>query len=403
MRQNARYGYADVYEHNLYGNGYVGGTPPMLDRINFEHDSTIGSFVVDNQLEGKVITGAVEHTLLFGVDYKYFNLDQVQSSALFGTTTPINVVDPVYGVPQTNPVSYLSQDITQNQLGLYVQDQLRFGDGWLITLNGRYDTVWTDTKNRPTFYAPTQNFSIESDDGELSGRAGIAYEFENGVTPYASVSTFFNPQIGTTVTGVPFVPETGQQFEVGVKYVPTFFDGMFTAALFDLTRQNVLTDDPIDPYSAQIQTGEVRSRGIELEANANVTEELRLTAAFTAYDIDITKDTVPEFVGKTPFIVPEVQASLWADYTFNENVLDGVSIGGGLRYIGSSWADNANTLKVPAVTLVDARIGYEADNWGVDLNVTNLFDEWYVSSCQGVNVCSYGEARSVKLKFHSTW
>lgn len=80
--------------------------------------------------------------------------------------------------------------------------------------------------------------------GEFSGRAGIAYEFANGVTPYASVSTFFNPVIGTNSAGDLFVPETGVQYEVGVKIMPTLVDGIFTVSLFDLTRENVRVRRP---------------------------------------------------------------------------------------------------------------------------------------------------------------
>jgi iron complex outermembrane receptor protein len=400
VRQNARFGISKLEEVSLYGNGYA--SPNLLNRINFGHETTAKTFLIDNQIEGKVQTGAVEHTLLAGLDYKYYNIDQIQSSALFGTTTPIDPADPVYGVPQTPRVSYLNQDLSLHQLGLYVQDQLRFADGWLVTLNGRYDRVWTGAKDRPTFYAPTQNIKTTSTDGEFSGRAGLAYEFDNGITPYASIATFFNPVIGTTGAGDLFRPETGTQYEVGIKYVPTFFDGIFTAALFDLTRQNVLTVDPTDIF-AQVQTGEVRSRGIELEAKANVTDNIKITAAFTALDLKIKKDNNPNFVGKTPFIVPEQQASLGLDYTFNEGSLEGLTLGGGVRYVGSSWVDNANTLKVPSATVFDAKLGYKKDNWGVDLNVNNIFDKAYVASCQDVNGCAYAEGRTLKLKVHTTW
>jgi iron complex outermembrane receptor protein len=405
VRQNVRYGAADVYEHNLYPNGYVGGDAAsgMLDRVNFEHDTTISSFLIDNQVEWKTGDRFVEHTVLAGLDYKYFNIDQVQGSALFGTTTPISVVNPVYGVPQTVPVSYLNQDLTQEQIGAYVQDQIRFGGGWIVTLNGRYDWVWTEAKDGPNYYsAPDFHNTTTSEDGEASGRAGIAYTFKNGLTPYASAATYFNPVIGTTAEGDLFKPETGQQYEVGVKYAPRFLDTIVTASLFDITRQNVLTTNPANIF-AQIQTGEVTSKGFEIEAKANITESLRVTAAFTALDLEITKDTNAAIVGNQPFVVPEIMASASFDYTFRGNAFDGISIGAGVRYYGESYADQENTLKVPDVTLFDAKIGYEWQNWGIDLNVTNLFDEKYVASCQGVSVCSYGEARTVKLKTHVTW
>ncbi|MER8411000.1 TonB-dependent siderophore receptor [Mesorhizobium sp. M7A.F.Ca.US.010.02.1.1] len=399
VRSNMRLSAASINEVNVYANGWASAT--QLNRINFGHDTDATTFLSDLQIEGKVETGAVEHTLLAGIDYKYYNIDQVQSSALFGTTPPIDAFDPIYGAPLTPRVSYLNQDLTQKQLGFYAQDQLRFGDGWLVTLNGRYDRGWLDADNRPTYYSAsssTQNQTV----GDFSGRAGLAYEFANGVTPYASIATFFNPLIGTDANGNLFKPEEGVQYEVGVKYVPTFVDGLFTLSLFDLTRQNVPSNVT---FFTQLQTGEVRSRGIELEGKVNVTEDFRLTGAFTAYDIDITKDANPALIGKTPFIVPEVMASASVDYTFRGGWYDGISIGGGLRYVGSSWADNANNNKVPAVTLADLKLGYDKETWGVDLNITNLFDKTYVSSCQTTTVeaCSYGEGRSFKLKAHTTW
>ncbi|MFE0017619.1 TonB-dependent siderophore receptor [Mesorhizobium sp. NPDC059054] len=398
IRSNARFNAASVKEVSVYPNGWSG--PTTLDRINFGHDTDVTSFLFDNQVEGKFDTGGIEHRLLAGLDYKYFNIDQVQSSALFGTTPPIDAFNPVYGAALTPRVSYLDQDLSQQQLGLYIQDQLRFGGGWIATLNGRYDRGWLSAHDRPNFYAPTQDTTQKRSDGSFSGRAGLAYEFDNGVTPYASVATFFNPIIGTNAAGKLFEPEDGVQYEVGVKYAPTFVDGLITLSVFDLTRRNVQSN--LTPFT-YVQTGEVRSRGVELEGKVNVTDDFKVTGAFTAYNIEITRDEDPTIVGKRPFIVPEVMASAKADYTFRGDWYDGISVGGGLRYVGSSWADNQNTLKVPGATLVDLKLGYEKDNWGVDLNVTNVFDKAYVASCQTALTCSYGEGRAFKLKAYATW
>lgn len=399
-RSNARFGVSDIDEQFLYADGWASATE--LNRVNFAHQTKSTTFLIDNQIEGTVNTGAVEHRILAGVDYKFFNIDQVQSSALFGTTPPIDAFDPVYGAPLTTPVSYTNQDLTQRQLGIYLQDQMRFGGGWIATLNGRYDKGWLEAHDRPTFYAPDQNVTQKRSDGQFSGRAGLAYEFANGITPYASVASFFNPIIGVDDNGDLFEPEEGVQYEAGIKYAPTFIDGLFTLSVFDLTRQNVPSN--VTAFT-QLQLGEVRSRGFEAEAKVNVTEQLKMTAGITAYDIEITEDANPALIGNTPFIVPEVMASVSADYTFRNGDAwyDGVTVGGGVRYVGSSWADNENTLKVPDVTLVDLKLGYEKDNWGVAFNVTNVFDETYVSSCQGANVCSYGEGRSFKLKAHARW
>lgn len=393
FRQNARYGYSRVHEISVYPYGYSGfsaaPTDPnnLLSRINFEHRTEVNSLLIDNQLEGRLQTGAVAHTALAGVDYKYFAMDQVQMS---GSATPISATNPVYGAPQDLRSAYIDQELTMRQLGVYVQDQMRFGGGVLVTLNGRYDIVSTDADGTPAYDGRT---------GKLSGRAGLAYEFANGLTPYVSASTFFNPVLGSSPVAGVFKPESGRQYEVGVKYRPTWMDGLFTAALFDLTRTNVVTG----AFNAETQLGEVNSRGLELEAKANITPGLKATAAFTALDLDIKKDANPALVGKTPYVVPQVQGSAFLDYTIQESALAGLSVGGGVRYVGSSWADNENTLKVPAATVFDARIGYKRDNWGAKLSVTNLFDKAYVASCQTQYSCGYAEGRTALLTVNLSW
>lgn len=397
FRQNFRYGHSELHEISVYPFGYNGfsATPDAtntLSRVNFEHDTSVNTVLLDNQLEKKFATGPVAHTLLGGVDYKYFGMEQVQAS---GSATTISATDPQYGAEQGDRSAYIDQQLTMHQVGFYAQDQLRFGDGWLVTLNGRYDRVRNLADGTPSY---------DGNDGQWSGRAGLAYTFAGGVTPYASYSTFFNPVLGTSaVDGSVFKPETGKQYEIGVKYAPTWIDGLFTVALFDLTRQNVVTGSGV----TETQLGEVNSQGFEAEARINVTKNLKATGAFTILDLDITKDADASIVGNQPYIVPERMASVSADYTFDhedlDGVLKGVTVGGGVRYVGSSWADNANTLKVPSATVYDAKIGYAEDNWGVDLNVNNLFDKTYVAACQTEYSCAYAEGRTAMLKFHINW
>lgn len=397
FRQNARYGHSDVSEQSLYAFGYASGPfgfaeqPDQndnLSRINFKHDTVVDNVLIDNQLEGVVNTGAIEHTLLFGAEYKFYNIDQVQAT---GDGSPISAGDPVHGTPQSPlRAPYIDQVLKQHQVGIYVQDQLRFGDGWLVTLNGRYDYVKTEAKGLPEY---------KGSDGSASGRVGVAYEFDNGLTPYASVASFFSPEIGVTGSLEFFKPETGQQYEVGMKYRPENFDGLITASLFDLTKENVVTG----PFLQETQIGKVNSRGFEIEAQANISDAWKVTAAFTAFDLKVKEDADESIIGKRPYLIPETQASLFAQYTVQTGRLEGLQLGAGVRYVGSSYADKANTLKVPDVTLLDLKLGYKKDNWGVDLNVTNVFDKEYVSGCQGVNVCAYGEGRRALLKAHVTW
>ncbi|MFD1694002.1 TonB-dependent siderophore receptor [Roseibium aestuarii] len=390
LDHKSRFTHVNVGEQQVLGYGYY-ASATELGRGTFKERTSADTFVSDTSLTGTLATGALDHTLLAGTDYKFY---RNRSASGYGSAGAIDVLNPVYGAAGETYAVGADTVLEQHQLGAYAQDQIRFGGGFIATFNGRYDQVWTD------------NNGTTSTDGALSGRAGLAYEFANGLTPYVSVASFFNPQIGTTFAGDAFEPETGVQYEAGLKYQPTFMNALITASVFDLTRQNVQTDDPVNAWQ-KIQTGEVRSRGIELEAKGEILDNLTATAAFTAYNLEITKDTVAANVGKVPLAAPEVQGALWLEYGFDETLfggaLDGVSIGGGLRYVGKTFADNANLYEVPDVTLVDAHLGYSRDNWGVDLNVTNLADTTYVAACNTSAYCYYGEGRTVMLRARATW
>jgi iron complex outermembrane receptor protein len=414
--QNARFGHMTGSQIGPYGFGYYSAVdapfgnrldpvPPgnLLYRIGFQEKSNVDTFVIDNRAIRTFETGFLGHSLMLGLDYKYFNIDHVQAS---GGATPISITNPVYGAPQGPASVYLDQDLTQHQIGIYAQDQVRFGDGWLVTLNGRYDYVDAKSVSAPGLaFSPTYN----TDDSALSGRAGLAYEFANGLTPYVSAATFFNPIFDANPAvgagpAEPFKPEEGYQFEAGIKYKPAFMDALVTASVFQIVKENVLNPAPTaaNPFGQQ-QLGEVTSTGFEIEGKANITENLKVLATFTAFDLETTKDTRPTYVDKTPIIVPEVTASLWVDYTISEGAFKGLGLGGGMRYMGSSWVDPENTLKVPAATVLDAALRYQRDNWGVALNVANLLDENYVKSCQGYSGCGYGESRTVTLSAHVKW
>lgn len=388
--QTARYGTLHKTETGPYTYGYTDASQTEFNRIGFEGESDVDSFSIDNRAETEFDLGETSHSLLAGIDYKYYELTHIQ--ACCGATS-ISVTDPVYGVPQGANFVYLDQTLTQQQIGAYVQDQIRFGGGWLATLNGRYDYVDTESDARV-------GVSYTSNDTALSGRAGLAYEFDNGLTPYLSAATFFNPIIGVSPTTV-FVPETGHQFEAGLKYEPAGFDGMFTASAFQITKQNVAVTVP--GTFDQEQLGEVRSTGLELEAKVNLNSNWKILAAASYTDMEVTEDLNTALIGKSPVLIPDIQASLWLDYTVTTGNFEGVSLGAGVRHQGESWADADNTAKVPSATLVDAAIRFEKNDWTAALNVANVFDTVYVKGCQGKLTCGYGESRTFTLKLSKKW
>ena len=140
-------------------------------------------------------------------------------------------------------------------------------------------------------------------------------------------------------------------------------------AAFDLVRQNVTTDDPVNAFF-QVQTGEVRSRGIELEATASYDWGLNLVASYAYVDTEITESNVPGEKGSRPTQDSEHVASLWADYTIPQGNLAGLGAGVGVQPTSAPparAATEANAARRLRRALCGARegVGTGADSIGV--------------------------------------
>jgi iron complex outermembrane receptor protein len=384
FRQNARYDYLDVGQQGLFGTG-LQADQRTLNRLSFDSESDKHAFAIDTQAQARFVTGPLAHTLLGGLDY------QRLTESVFGgccpAGPPIDVFDPVYGQAVPRPPINLDTDTTLEQIGLYLQDQIKLYERLVLVLGGRHDWASSDTDDR------ISGTSTEQEDRAFTARAGLVYLFDVGVAPYVSYSESFLPIVGTNLFGEPFEPERGQQYEIGVKYQPPGTKSFVTVAAFDLRRQNVLTADPTNPFN-RVQTEEVRSRGVELEGIASLPFGLDVVASYTYLDTEITKSNAGD-EGKRPLIVPEHLASLWADYTIRGTSCAGLGFGGGVRYIGSTFGDTANTLEVPDYTLADAAVHYEWRGLRFAVNAKNLFDKEHVASCFGPTFCRYGDGRTV--------
>ncbi|KGM31998.1 TonB-dependent siderophore receptor, partial [Inquilinus limosus] len=401
LRQNFRYMHADYDYRSVFQTGYDG--PNSLARATVATRESFDGIALDNQALLRFSTGEVEHTALFGIDYRHND-----ASALLGmgSAPSLDILHPDHRQDIAMPAYTSDTRQTLDQVGFYAQEQMKWG-GLSLLLGVRADWAETDTDSR-ALPAGALTSSHQADSA-VTWRAGLVYEFDNGIAPYLSYSTSFEPVNGTDFFGQPFKASRAEQYEVGVKYQPDWMIGFFTVALFDITQTNVKTadPDPLHPY-ASIQTGEVRSRGVELEAHARVTDNLSLLGSVTVLDIVNTEST--DYKDKRPYGVPDRLASLWADYSLTEGVLDGLSFGAGVRYIGSSYGNAGNTLKVPDVTLFDLGLRYdlgmlrpELEGTQVSVNVSNLFDRRFVASCWDDNSCFYGTRRTITAGLKLRW
>lgn len=395
--QNARWRTVNVDYRTAYGLGLSPADPSQrtLLRAAFGSFGETRALSVDNQLQAKWESGGVRHTTLFGIDYRDFSVDEVR---YFGPGAPsIDIFNPVYGADFALPATPdTSQSVKVRQVGFYVQDQALFARHWLLTLGARNDAARHDVDDR------LGAFDNRRTERKTTGRAGLTYLFDNGLAPYVSVASSFTPVLTPNYYGEPFKALVGKQYEAGLKYQPAGGRSLYTAAVFELTQRNALTADPDQasrPFG-QVQTGEYRSRGIELEAKAQLTRSLNLLAAYTHLDAEITKSNDGN-VGGTPKGIPRNTASVWADYTFR-GALHGLGLGLGARYVGKRPSDDsAAAYMVPAFTVLDAALSYELGDWRLALNASNLADKtiydcWYAR-------CWYGAGRSLRATLTLRW
>jgi iron complex outermembrane receptor protein len=391
VRQNTRYGAVDLDYRYLTGSQV--NSIPTVARVSRAIEETTDSFNTDTQLHVKIATGPFAHKIVGGVDYLRFNLDDVVKG---GTAPSLNVTNPVYYVSVAMPTTVMtSTDQTTTQLGTYIQDQIKF-QNWLLTLGARYDWANIDSNNR------VKTVITQTDDEAFTKRVGLTYLFENGLAPYVSYSTSFLPTTGTDFYGNPFKPTTGRQYEGGLKYQPPGTKTLLAAAVFDIEQKNVLTADTTLGHTGfNVQTGAIRSRGFEAQATTTLTERLNLIASYSQQKVEVTESNGVD-LGKVPVLVPQRTASLWADYTFPAGPVGALGFGGGVRYVGQTYADLANTITNDAYTIYDAAVHYEVQGFKLAVNVSNLFGKEQ-ALCTTSGGCQWISPRTIMLTARYKW
>ena len=406
FKQNLRYTKSDLSFQSLTPGSYPFTTVDAegnVGRTSTSVDEDISQFAVDNNFQADFATGEIRHTLLLGLDHQRSNTNY---TSIFGDGLQTNVNNPIYGQPIVRPArSTAFYDYNQKtyQTGLYVQDQMAL-DQWRLTLGGREDWVHTSTE----FFNKGDATNTQRDK-KFSGNAALSYVFDNGFVPYLSYAESFQPTTGADATSTGSLkPTEGKQWELGIKYQPPGSKTLLTAAVYDLTQNNVAVNTFVNNVSVTSQTGEVKVKGLELEAVSDVTDNLKVIAAYTLAKSEVQKGVDK---GNRLQLMPNQQASLWTDYTWHAGVLDGFGIGAGVRYTGNTYGDKANTWlgKADAYTVFDASVHYDLgrlDNSlkgaSLAVNATNLFDKDYISTCDSF-YCYYGDQRSVVASATYKW
>ncbi len=368
-----------AYAYGNPGNPFTDAANQVIPRSAYAIDSDTKMVTADINGTARFTTGVFDHVLLGGLDI----LDVTSKSASgFGMVTSINAYKPVYGQPFAAPVLATLPKLDQSQIGVYLQDQLRWDDLTLVA-GFRRDPAKPQNAGSASQNAKATTYPV-----------GAIYDLGHGVSPYISYSESFQPVIGQNVRGETFKPQKGEQVEVGVKWRP-FAGALITLAGYDLTETNRLVNDP-DNVVNTIQTGEISGKGVEFEASWIRPRDLTVTVAISHAKTEVQESSAAYEEGRQASDTPRNFASAWVVKTLPlADDLD-LRFGGGVRYMGSTTSIGAtNTLKTPSNTLVDALLAVDFKRWSLSLNATNLLDKQYFVSCRVFGDCFTGLGRNV--------
>lgn len=355
----------------------IGAVPsPTGDvtRTIYTVDRATDVFNMDARVEGAFDLGVTRHNLAVGIDYQDALWEEDNYYYGAGQGGVINLYNPVYGNLNSGVITPTDRnDNAIEQTGIYVADHMEIG-AVVVSSALRRD------KARNSVLAVT-GADTHSEYYSTSGRIGVMYRFDNGLSPYVSYAEAFSMNLGGDGTGGTLKPTTGDQTEGGIKYLSADRSLAVTAAYFDITQNNRVSNGST-PGGVE-QVGAVVD-GWELEVNKRW-QQLETQVSFTELNaIDAqTRDRLSA--------VADRLVTWWNKVHIGDNW----KLGAGVRYIGDNVGGGGQPV-VPSETLYDAMIGYHVADWEFSVDAKNLTDEEYVSWCRGAGLdCGYGERRNI--------
>ncbi len=342
---------------------------------------------VQANLEGHFDAAGVAHTLLLGVEFDDFNYDsQIDRSGGATGDFPIDLYDPVYGQPLpalTRTTTYDDENL--KSYAFFLQDQIALTERLTAQVGARLERFEQRYENKLT---PAGSW--DQAHNAVSPRFGLIYDLTEELAVYANTSRSFKPNRGADRSSQAFDPEKGIAHEVGIKYERPEHDLSVTAALFHITKENVLTSDPLDS-NYQVAAGEARSRGFDISVAGNITPQWRVIGGYAYVDAEVTESSSASMPTGTRLAnVPRHSFNLLDTYEFAEGPLTGLGVGMGVKYVGDRKGGATSTaFDMDAYTTVDLLAYYPlTERVRLNLNLNNLFDEEYEERAWG-NIWAY--------------
>ncbi|MER0040706.1 TonB-dependent siderophore receptor [Pseudomonas sp. MGal98] len=387
LRSNLRYSELTDDFAYLYLNGT--GTGALRNRDVFGTDTEADQVNGNLMLQYDARFENIDSSTMVGVEYGDSSTDA--ESIYQQGVSAIDIANPVYSGAPAGLVPYLRTKRDYTTKSVFLQQNLSFYERFIVTAGVRNDSMDLSETDKLSSTKTSDSFS------ETSLRGALTYIVTDEVSTYVSmVESVSPPEIGTT-------PKRGKQYEVGVKYSPMGKNALFSAAIYDLTQEDVTIAVVVPGGGIQQQNvGETNVRGLDLEAKAELTENLSLVGGYSYMNSDVVRGTLwdgTSLKGNEFEVTPQHSASLWTYYDLPGTAM---SVGLGARYVGSYYFDPANTSKSEAATLFDAAFNYNIAK-GTDLavNLSNLLDEQHVVGSGTANY--YNPGREVTAKVSYNW
>jgi len=377
LRLNAKFGYQrsqldrrDVYAYQFGGADLDGTSTVIASTIDNLHENTSGevSLSYTTAFDGRDQEFLIGTNALRNVSQTDFFYDYVGSDNLF---------DPQANIAFSQPTTPFRNEVLNKQVGLFAQAVLRPLPGLTLVAAGRQEFFDGEFTNLVT------GVTTEDDQTPFTGRLGASYEVTPWATVFGSYAESFQPQsFQFDENGDPLPPETGEQWEAGIKADLLGDSVSVTASVFQITRQNVARFTGMFAETV----GEQRNRGFEFEAAGEVLPGLTLSAGYGYIDAEITEDPNAARQGNRPLHVPEHSGSLTARYDFRSGPLQGVHVGGVVNAVGSRFLDDFEQTKIDGHVRGDLFAGYQfTDNLEARVFVRNVANAQYVENPGRIN------------------
>ncbi|MDG9929101.1 MULTISPECIES: TonB-dependent siderophore receptor [unclassified Pseudomonas] len=367
-----------------------------VGRYTYQH--TQKSF--DTYLSGPFSLFGATHELVVGASFRRDDTDDGPGGP--GIDTDV-IVDPTRFDPKAYAKPAIehnwSRDGREEQSSTYATARFNLREDLRLILGSRLD--WYDYEQ--TTHSGGYTFGDDyKATREYTPYAGLIHDLDDTYSVYASWTRIFKPQAAQDAGGSLLEPVTGTNYEAGIK--GEYFDGALNAslALFQLVQENLAKSLPSSQCSTGISacyeaSGEVRTRGIELELGGELAAGWQVSAGYTYAGAEYTRST--DSASKGDRFDSDTPYNLFKVFTTYRlpGALDKWTVGGGFRT--QSGAYTSFGVKQGGYSVSDLMLGYQpSQEWQLQANLNNAFDKRYyqnISNSWGAN--SFGDPRSLML------